>query len=253
MKKNINGEKIFVLVSLIIVITIVIIVIFTVFNSNKYFYNNDDEVKKSENHNNTASENKEKQDVNKVTKEEVDKLNVDANIAKEQLQKPSTQTPPSNPAPKADVEPVEIATYTTSIYDKDNNRVFNISKAIEKLNDTIIPNGKEFSFNNTIGPMNSAAGYKKAVGFDNKGNKVQIDGGGMCQISSTLYNAALISKLQITERHPHSRRVYYVPKNKDATIYYGSLDLKFINNTGSSIKILATNNKTNVTIRLVKI
>ncbi len=101
--------------------------------------------------------------------------------------------------------------------------------------------------------MGQEQGYKEAVGFDANGNKIKVFGGGMCQISSTLYNAALMANLEITERHPHSRRVYYVPKDKDATIYYGSLDLKFKNNTENDIKIIATNDNVNVTIKLMKL
>ena len=102
---------------------------------------------------------------------------------------------------------------------------------------------EEFSFNNTIGPMDEAHGYKEAVGFDTNGKKIKVSGGGMCQISSTLYNSVLIAGLQVTERHPHSRRVYYVPKDKDATILYGSLDLKFVNNSGSKVRIDASATK----------
>lgn len=147
----------------------------------------------------------------------------------------------------------EIASYTTTIYDKDENRVHNITLANSKLNNFIIKAGEEFSFNNTIGPMGGDMGYKKALGFDSNGNKIEIYGGGLCQISSTLYNTALIAGFEITERHPHSTRVAYVPKDKDATIVYGSLDLKFINNSGADVKIYSTNDNANVTIRLVKL
>ena len=75
----------------------------------------------------------------------------------------------------------------------------------------------------------------------------------MCQISSTLYNAVLLANLEVTERHPHSRRVNYVPVDKDATIYYGSLDFKFINNTSNDLKIVAENDNYSVTIKIYKI
>lgn len=148
---------------------------------------------------------------------------------------------------------VQIATYTTTLYDKEQTRIDNINIAISKLNGVIIENGAEFSFNNTIGPMNEGNGFKKATGFDSNGKKIKISGGGICQISSTLYNCALIARFDITERHPHSRRVYYVPKDKDATILYGSLDLKFVNNSGSKVRIDASATKSTVTITLVKI
>lgn len=154
--------------------------------------------------------------------------------------------------PQAPTE-VQIATYTTTLYDKEQTRIDNINLAISKLNGVIIENGAEFSFNNTIGPMNEGNGFKKATGFDSNGKKIKISGGGICQISSTLYNCALIAGFDITERHPHSRRVYYVPKDKDATILYGSLDLKFVNNSGSKVRIDSSATKSTVTITLVKI
>lgn len=146
----------------------------------------------------------------------------------------------------------EIASYTSTLYDNQESRVYNITKACSILNGTIIKPGEEFSFNNTIGPMGEENGFKKATGFDSDGKLIQISGGGMCQISSTLYNVALLANLEITERHAHSRRVNYVPADKDATIYYGSLDLKFINNTDSDIKITAENDNYSVTIKMFK-
>lgn len=156
--------------------------------------------------------------------------------------------------PKTPV-PIEeqIAEFSSNIYDKDANRVYNIGLAIEKINGVTVKKGETFSFNQTVGPMGAEQGFKEAIGFDTNGKKVKMPGGGMCQISSTIYNAALIANLEIVERHPHSRRVYYVPKDKDATIYYDSLDLKFKNNTENDIKITATNTESNVTIILNKI
>lgn len=147
----------------------------------------------------------------------------------------------------------EIASYSSTLYDNQESRVFNISKACSSLNGKVIKPGEEFSFNNTIGPMGEENGFKKATGFDSNGKLIQISGGGMCQVSSTLYNVALLSNLEITERHAHSRRVSYVPIDKDATIYYPTLDLKFINNTPNDLKITAENDNYSVTIRMYKI
>lgn len=146
----------------------------------------------------------------------------------------------------------EIASFTTTLYDNDENRIFNITKACEILNNTEIKTGEEFSFNSTIGPMGTGNGYKLAKGFDSNGKLIDIPAGGMCQVSSTLYNVALIANLEITERHAHSRRVAYVPVDKDATIYYPDLDLKFINNTQNDLKITAQNDNYTVTIKLYK-
>lgn len=147
----------------------------------------------------------------------------------------------------------ELSSYTTTLYDNKENRMFNINKACEILNDTTIKQGEEFSFNTTIGPMGVENGFKLATGFDANGKLIDIPAGGMCQVSSTLYNVALLANLEITERHPHSRRVSYVPLDKDATIFYPDLDLKFINNTPNDIKIKAYTDNYNVTIKLYKI
>lgn len=143
-----------------------------------------------------------------------------------------------------------FASYTTKIYDTDENRIYNIKLASQRLDGHIVEPGEEFSFNNTMGEMGAADGYKKATGFDSNGNKIKMYGGGICQISSTLYNAVLASKLKVTERHAHSRRVYYVPKDKDATVYYGGPDFKFINTYDTPVMICVSTDGYNVTVTL---
>ena len=219
-----NSDKIVYIILSLIILSILIFAIFTIFKSNKTLYSN--EVNRSQENEKLSQENN----------------NNDIS---------NTQTN-TNTLETVTVEE-EIAAYTTTIYDQDENRVYNISLANQKLNNHIIKAGEEFSFNDTIGEMGEAQGFRKALGFDSNGNKIQIYAGGLCQISSTLYNTALIANLEITERHAHSARVYYVPKDKDATILYGSLDLKFINNSQYDVKILATNDDANVTIKLVRI
>jgi len=174
--------------------------------------------------------------------------NIDATIA-QSVEGSDT----SNIGVKNKSQETEIAKYSTTIYDTEEARIHNIKLAISKLDGTIIEAGKEFSFNDTIGPMGEKQGYQKATGFDGNGKKIKIYGGGMCQISSTLYNAALIAKFEITERHAHSRRVYYVPQDKDASVAYGGANLKFINNKNNKIKILATTDGHDVTIKLLEI
>lgn len=144
----------------------------------------------------------------------------------------------------------ELSNFSTTIYDKEEARIHNIKLAVSKLDGTVIKSGEEFSFNTTVGPMGANQGYKKATGFNGNGRKIKIYGGGMCQISSTLYNAALIANFKITERHPHSRRVYYVAKDKDATVSYGGADLKFVNTNENSVKISATTDGHEVNIKL---
>lgn len=240
MKKNIDGDKISIFLVVFIIIIALGFVLYIIFSNNIDLMNNGDNKTNqnidynSENNNNSNNAS----NSNTLSEQEKDDLNIDEN------EKPKEEE-------KAPVE-TDIATYTTTIYDKDENRVSNITLANSKLNGVVINPGETFSFNNTIGPMNEEQGFKKALGFDTNGKKIQISGG-LCQISSTIYNAVLIANLEVVERHPHSRRVYYVPKDKDATIVYGSLDFKFKNNTDKKIKIYASNDNASVVIRLVSI
>ena len=235
----------------IIIFLVVVAAVILILTSNANLFsnenNNSGEQTKNLNDNN-VNENNENNNSNNNNSDKSKQSNDNTNdkpataVAKEE--KETAPQPPTE---------VQIATYTTTLYDKEQTRIDNINLAISKLNGVIIENGAEFSFNNTIGPMNEGNGFKKATGFDSNGKKIKISGGGICQISSTIYNCALIAGFDIAERHPHSRRVYYVPKDKDATILYGSLDLKFVNNSGSKVRINASATKSTVTINLVKI
>ena len=244
MDSNKNDNIVAVIMYIIIALAIIGI-IYLVFTSNINLLNNESNDNNIQNQYTKNEEN----NTNKVSEENNNENNTenDINISKEKLnenEKNRLNTPQKEE---------QIATYTTTLYDKEQTRIENINLAISKLNGVAIENGTEFSFNNTIGPMDGSNGFKKATGFDSKGRKIKISGGGICQISSTLYNSALIAGFEITERHPHSRRVYYVPKDKDATIFYGSLDLKFINNSGSKVRIDASATESTVTITLIKI
>ncbi len=216
-----SSDKILSLISIIVLISLIGYIIYLFFKSNINLNSNKIDINK---------------DISNIANTEINTNNESAQIEKEIIYKD-----------------IEIASFTSTLYDNEENRVYNISKACDILNGVTIPNGSEFSFNNTIGPMGEENGYKLAKGFDDDGKLIDIPGGGMCQVSSTLYNVALIANLEITERHPHSRRVYYVPVDKDATIYYPSLDLKFINNTGYDLKISAQNDNYSVTIKMYKI
>ncbi len=250
MDSNKNDNIVAVIMYIIIALAIIGI-IYLVFTSNINLLNNESNdnniqnqyTKNEENNTNKVSEENNNENNNENNTEN------DINISKEKLNEIENEKNRLNTPQKEE----QIATYTTTLYDKEQTRIENINLAISKLNGVAIENGTEFSFNNTIGPMDESNGFKKATGFDSKGRKIKISGGGICQISSTLYNTALIAGFEITERHPHSRRVYYVPKNKDATIFYGSLDLKFINNSGSKVRIDASATESTVTITLIKI
>lgn len=143
-------------------------------------------------------------------------------------------------------------TFSTKITDKKPERLNNIKVGTEKLNGAIIKAGEEFSFNSQVGPRNEETGFEKAIIFDGHGNKMDGYGGGVCQISSTLYNAALNAGLEITERHQHSRDVTYVEDGKDASVSYDVEDLKIKNNSNSNLKISASTDDDTLTITITQ-
>ena len=122
-----------------------------------------------------------------------------------------------------------ISAYETIILDDTPDRVENISLTARLINNTLLEPGQEFSFNSVTGEPTPERGFRKAVILEN-GQKVQGLGGGMCQVSSTLYNAVLEAGLIVTERHPHSQPVSYVPAGRDATTFTNK-DLRFLNST----------------------
>lgn len=120
-----------------------------------------------------------------------------------------------------------IATYTTKTT-SNAVRNKNIQIACNKLNGTIVRPGEEFSFNNTVGQRTKEAGYGEAAAYNN-GEVVQEVGGGVCQVSSTLYNAVLKAGLKITARRSHTFKPTYVTPGQDATISWGGPDFRFAN------------------------
>lgn len=130
----------------------------------------------------------------------------------------------------------ELGSYTSKYSTGAANRAYNVSKAASSVNGTVLMPGEVFSYNEAIGNPSLANGYKIAPIFAN-GKQSEGVGGGVCQVSSTLYCAALYSNLEIVERRSHSLTVAYVPKGQDATVSYGSVDFKFKNNTDKPIKV----------------
>lgn len=123
---------------------------------------------------------------------------------------------------------------TTTTSNKDRNE--NIRLASEALNGLIIQPGEEFSMNAATGERTTAKGYKPAGAYLN-GVLIEEPGGGVCQVSSTLYNAVVFAGLQTTERHAHSYEPSYVTPGEDAMISFGSADMKFINNSKTAVGI----------------
>jgi vancomycin resistance protein YoaR len=112
----------------------------------------------------------------------------------------------------------------------------NIRKAATRIDGVVIRPGEEFSFNRCVGPRTEKAGYYSApsyVGADTYSSP----GGGICVVSSALYQDALLAGLAVTERVPHQRTMQTVEPGLDATVWYGGADLKFVNNTPAAIKI----------------
>lgn len=122
-----------------------------------------------------------------------------------------------------------------------------------KINNFILKNGEEFSFNKVAGNPTPDRGYKEA-GIIVNGELEKGYGGGNCQVSTTIYNAVRkIDGIKITERHEHGVELGYIEKGKDSTVVYDSLDLKFKNNSGYDIKLYASTTNTRVTVKVMKI
>lgn len=129
------------------------------------------------------------------------------------------------------------AEYTTVLANIPD-RTENVRIASGFLDGLYFSPGEEVSFNSTVGPRVSERGYKAAKVIVAGGFEPGL-GGGVCQVSSTLYNTLLLAGLEIKERHNHSVRIAYVPLGRDATVVYGSKDLIFVNNTDSYLLLKA--------------
>lgn len=132
----------------------------------------------------------------------------------------------------------KLGTQTTSFKSSGSNRVNNIALAAKKIDGVILNPGEEFSYNGTVGQRTESAGFKKAGAYAN-GKVVQELGGGICQVSSTLYCSVLYANLEITDRTCHYFPVDYLPAGLDATVSWKSPDFKFKNNRDYPIKISA--------------
>ena len=135
--------------------------------------------------------------------------------------------------------PDQLSTFTTRYDASDKDRTTNLVLACQKLNGKVIMPGQTFSYNETLGPRTAAAGYKNAKIYES-GQVVDGLGGGICQISSTLYNAALMSDMEIVERRNHQFVTSYVKAGRDATVVYGSTDFRFKNTRTYPVKIIAS-------------
>ena len=135
--------------------------------------------------------------------------------------------------------PNELGTYSTRYDPTNKNRSNNLEISAEKIDGTIVLPGETFSYNQTVGERTIAEGYKEAGAYSG-GRVVQDVGGGICQTSSTLYNAVLLANLEIVDRSNHQFLTSYVPAGRDATVAWGSIDFQFKNTREYPIKIEAS-------------
>jgi len=130
------------------------------------------------------------------------------------------------------------------------NRKWNMQKACKTINNMVVKPGQKFSFNKVVGPRTKATGYKPAGAYRNGQNTTEY-GGGICQCSTTLYNAVLRADLKVVYRRNHSFTVPYVPVGLDATVSYGEVDFVWQNNTKWPIKIKANVSGNTISISLL--
>lgn len=150
---------------------------------------------------------------------------------------PLEYTPPGTSADESMYYKDLLASVTTNL-DGVANRSFNVGHAASFCNGKVIQPGEVFSYLGTIGDPSTRNGYRTSTGYQN-GLTVEMDGGGVCQVSSSLYYCAVYSNLEIVRRACHAFATGYIPNGLDATVYYPSLDFKFRNSTGFPIKIVA--------------
>ena len=132
-----------------------------------------------------------------------------------------------------------LATFSTNYQASNVSRTTNLKLASNKISGTVILPNEEFSYNKVVGERTISAGYKMAATYSN-GQVVDGLGGGICQISSTLYDAVVMANLNVTTRRNHQFVTSYVPAGKDATVVWGAQDFKFVNSRKYPVRIVAT-------------
>lgn len=144
---------------------------------------------------------------------------------------------------------VVVASYTTYFDSSVTGRSKNIELSAQAIDNVIVGVGDIFSFNTTVGPSDEAHGYQKALEAVN-GKLVEGIGGGICQTSSTLFNAVDHLGVDYVEKHHHSVSVGYVPNGRDATVSYGGLDFRFQNTTNVPFLLKAVINGGELTVEV---
>ncbi|MNX79661.1 Vancomycin B-type resistance protein VanW [compost metagenome] len=132
----------------------------------------------------------------------------------------------------------ELGAFRSGLLERTEAQRANIARAAAAIDGTVIEPGEVWSFNAHVGPRTPERGYRLAPAYLERDLTSSI-GGGICQLSSTLYNAAALGGLGIVERHPHLRRVRSVPPGRDATVWYGRADLRLANNGPFPVRLEA--------------
>lgn len=173
----------------------------------------------------------------------------------------ASQNPPQEEKQPETKQPVKesekpkeetVASYKTPIKDYKKERLTNIKVATKAINGKVINPGEEFSFNKIVGERTEKKGYKKAIIFVGE-EKVEGIGGGICQISTTLFQVAKKAGMKITERHEHKAEVNYIKKGEDATVNYPDLDFRFVNTKDYPVKIVVALQKNDYVASIIKI
>lgn len=139
---------------------------------------------------------------------------------------------------KATLLAEKLGTFSSDFSSSSADRAHNIQLACSKIDGYVLAPGEEFAYNEVVGPRTAAHGFRVANVY--VGNTVQPGiGGGICQVSSTMFNAAVYADLEITARRNHTLPVNYVPMGRDATVSYGAVDFKFKNNYETPIEVRA--------------
>ena len=143
-----------------------------------------------------------------------------------------------------------IAAYTTSFAARSRGQIENALLAARTLDGTVVPPGGEFSFNRCLGPWTADRGYRRApVSYD--GELTLATGGGVCQLSSTLYVAALLAGMEVLERNRHFWPVSYALPGLDAAVAYPSIDLRFRNPLPAYVALRARGRRDQLIVELV--
>lgn len=143
-----------------------------------------------------------------------------------------------------------LGSYSTPYHAEQRDRSHNLKLALAKVNGAVLMPGEVLSLNQRIGPRQEEYGYRSAPIFVN-GQVEPATGGGVCQVATTTYNAALLANLDVIERNHHSRPVTYVPSGLDATVYWGQSDLKIRNNLRHPVVFLTDMSDDEVTVKIL--